>query len=162
MRGRGRGRRLRFVSCENDIAETLRRAGYRLTPQRLMVVRALRHGERHMTAAEIAEEVHRVHPSVDLSTVYRTLDVLKRMRLVTATDMGAGEAVFEWAPQGPHHHLICSVCGGVDEIGPEYFEALEARLLAERGFAADVHHFAVFGVCRECREAAEQAGDDEA
>ncbi|WP_322796197.1 transcriptional repressor [Tepidiforma sp.] len=139
------------MSCDAEIAEILRRSGHRLTPQRLSIVRALRHGGRHMSAAEIAEEVHREHPFVDLSTVYRTLDVLKRMRLVTSTDMGSGDVLFEWAPEAPHHHLICSSCGNVAEIGHAYFEELERRLLADFGFEADVHHFAVFGVCRECR-----------
>lgn len=115
-----------------------------------------------MSAAEIAEEVHRVHPYVDLSTVYRTLDVLKRMRLVTSTDMGSGDVLFEWAPEAPHHHLICSACGRVDEIGPEYFRPLEERLLQELGFEADMHHFAVFGLCRACRASAEAGDDDEA
>ena len=150
------------MSCDSEIAETLRRAGFRLTPQRLVIVRALRHGGRHMSAAEIAEEVHREHPFVDLSTVYRTLDALRRMRLVTSTDMGSGDVLFEWSPEDPHHHLICSVCGHVDEIGPEYFRPLEERLLAELGFAADMHHFAVFGLCRECRASAEASDDDEA
>lgn len=150
------------MSCDSEIAETLRRAGFRLTPQRLVIVRALRHGGRHMSAAEIAEEVHREHPFVDLSTVYRTLDALKRMRLVTSTDMGSGDVLFEWSPEAPHHHLICSACGRVDEIGPEYFRELEERLLAELGFAADMHHFAVFGLCRECRASAEASDDDEA
>lgn len=150
------------MSCENEIAETLRRAGYRLTPQRLLIVQALRHGGRHMSAAAIAEEVHRVHPYVDLSTVYRTLDVLKRMRLVTSTDMGSGDVLFEWAPEAPHHHLICSACGHVDEIGPEYFRPLERQLREELGFEADMHHFAVFGVCRVCRARGEAGDDDEA
>lgn len=150
------------MTCENDIAETLRRAGYRLTPQRLLIVRALRHGGRHMSAAEIADEVHKVHPYVDLSTVYRTLDVLKRMRLVTSTDMGSGDVLFEWSAEEPHHHLICSACGHVDEIGPEYFEPLQGRLRTEFGFEADMHHFAVFGLCRSCAESVEDSDDDEA
>ncbi|WP_322817418.1 Fur family transcriptional regulator [Tepidiforma sp.] len=150
------------MSCENDIAERLRRAGFRLTPQRLLIVRALRHGGRHMSAGEIAEEVHKVHPYVDLSTVYRTLDVLKRTRLVTSTDMGSGDVLFEWAAEEPHHHLICSVCGHVVEIGPEYFRPLEERLRTELGFEPDMHHFAVFGLCRECRDSAGDEDGDEA
>lgn len=115
-----------------------------------------------MSAAEIAEEVHKVHPYVDLSTVYRTLDALKRARLVTSTDMGSGDVLFEWAAEEAHHHLICSVCGHVVEIGPEYFRPLEERLRTELGFEPDMHHFAVFGLCRECRDSAGDGDGDEA
>lgn len=143
--------RLGAVSCEDETTELLRRAGHKLTPQRLLIVRALRHAKGHVTAARIAEEVRRDFPFVDVSTVYRTLDVLRRMRLATVTDMGAGDAVFEWAPAEAHHHLICSSCGAVQEFGHEYFEDLEHRVRADFGFRADLHHFAIFGLCRECQ-----------
>lgn len=143
--------RLRCVSCEDETADLLRRAGHKLTPQRLLIVRALRHAQGHVTAAQIAEEVRRDFPFVDVSTVYRTLDVVRRMRLATMTDMGAGDAVFEWAPEETHHHLICSSCGAVQQLDHEYLEALEARVAEEFGFRADLHHFAIFGLCRECR-----------
>jgi Fur family ferric uptake transcriptional regulator len=139
------------MSCEDETAEALRRAGQKMTPQRLMIVRALRHAEGHVTAAEIAEAVHTEFPYVDVSTVYRTLDVLKRMRLVTSTDIGSGDAVFEWAPATPHHHLVCTSCQGISEIDHRYLESMGDRLRADFGFAPDLHHFAIFGLCRECQ-----------
>lgn len=139
------------MSCEEETADTLRRAGHKLTPQRLMIVRALRHAGGHVSAAQIAEQVRGAYPFVDVSTVYRTLDVLKRMRLVTVTDMGSGDAVFEWAPERPHHHLICSSCGAVAELDHSYLDALAARVQCEFGFTADLEHFAIFGLCRDCR-----------
>lgn len=141
------------MSCEEETAELLRRAGHKMTPQRLMIVRALRHAEGHVSAAQIAEQVREAYPFVDVSTVYRTLDVLKRMRLATSTDMGSGDVLFEWAPEQPHHHLICSSCGHVVEVGHEYLQPLETSLLSEFGFAPDMHHFAIFGLCRECQMA---------
>lgn len=139
------------MSCEDETADLLRRAGHKMTPQRLMIVRALRHAEGHMSAAQIAEQVREDYPFVDVSTVYRTLDVLKRMRLATSTDMGSGDVVFEWAPEQPHHHLICTSCGDVAELGHGYLEGLEGRISQGFGFAADLHHFAIFGLCRECQ-----------
>jgi Fur family transcriptional regulator, ferric uptake regulator len=139
------------MSCEDDSAEVLRRAGHKMTPQRLMIVRVLRHAPGHVTATEIADKVRQTYPFLDLSTVYRTLDVLKRMRMVTATDMGSGDAVFEWAPEQPHHHLICSSCGQVQEFGQEYFGSLGERLEEDFSFAADLHHFAIFGLCSACQ-----------
>lgn len=142
------------MSCEDETAEMLRRAGHKLTPQRLMILRALRHAGGHMTAPRLAEQVREVYPFVDVSTVYRTLDVLKRMRLVTATDMGSGDYVFEWAAEGQHHHLICSSCSGVTDLDHGLLDGLAERLRSEFGFAPDLHHFAIFGLCRACQASA--------
>lgn len=147
------------MSCEEETADLLRHAGHKLTPQRLLILRALRHAGGHVSAAQIAEEVRGQYPFVDVSTVYRTLDVLKRMRLVTETDMGASDAVFEWAAPQPHHHLICSSCGYVSELGHEYLEDLSRAIRDDFDFAPDLHHFAIFGLCQECR-AVESADDD--
>ena len=139
------------MTCEGDVAEQLRRAGHKVTPQRLLIIRVLRHSGGHVSAAQIAEQVRESYPFVDVSTVYRTLDVLKRLRLATSTDMGGGDVLFEWAPEAPHHHLVCSGCGEVVEVGHGYLEALEGSLADDFGFAADLHHFAIFGLCRDCR-----------
>ena len=149
------------MSCEEETAELLRRAGHKLTPQRLLIVRALRHADGHMSAAQIADQVHGQYPFVDVSTVYRTLDVLKRMRLATETDMGSGDAVFEWAPEQPHHHLICTSCDAVAELDHSYLECLSGRIEADFRFAPDLHHFAIFGLCSEC-QLVEPADDDQA
>ncbi len=132
-----------------------------MTPQRLMIVRALRHAKGHVSAAQIVDEVRESYPFVDVSTVYRTLDVLKRMRLATATDMGQGDVVFEWSPDEPHHHLICNTCHAVQEISHDLFRDLEAAISGSKDFFPDMLHFAVFGTCRTCREA-EARDDDEA
>ena len=132
-----------------------------MTPQRLMILRALRHANGHVSAAQIVDEVRQSYPMVDASTVYRTLDVLKRMRLATATDMGQGDVVFEWSPEEPHHHLICSKCQDVLEVGHEHFEGIERSIRTQTGFAPDMHHFAIFGLCKIC-QAEEVLDDDEA
>ncbi|OAI39542.1 hypothetical protein AYO38_01500 [bacterium SCGC AG-212-C10] len=149
------------MTCEDSTMDLLRRSGYKMTPQRLMIVRALRHTQGHVTAAQLAEQVHATYPFVDVSTVYRTLDVLKRMRLATATDMGSGDVLFEWTPEQPHHHLICSNCHDVSELDHSYFVDFGERIQGELGFLPDLHHFAVFGLCRAC-QVTEDADDDEA
>ena len=139
------------MSCEDDTADLLRRAGHKMTPQRLMIVRALRHAEGHLSAAQIVDQVRGDYPFVDVSTVYRTLDVLKRMRLATSTDMGSGDVLFEWVPDQPHHHLICTGCGHVSEIEHRYLLGLEESVRDDFGFSPDMHHFAIFGLCRGCQ-----------
>ena len=139
------------MTCERDTADLLRHAGHKMTPQRLMIVSTLRHSEGHLTATKIVDRVRDDYPMVDVSTVYRTLDVLKRMRLATETDMGSGDAEYEWSPEQPHHHLICSSCGEVTELAHRYFEELATRLEAELSFSPDLHHVAIFGICKGCR-----------
>lgn len=130
-----------------------------MTPQRLMIVRALRHAGGHISATQILEQVREMYPFVDVSTVYRTLDVLKRIRLATSTDMGGGDVVFEWRPEEPHHHLICSGCGYVYELGHAYLDDLAAKVDRDFGFAPDLDHFAIFGLCRGCQ--AEETTSDQ-
>ena len=72
------------------------------------------------------------------------------MKLATSTDMGGGDVVWEWAPDEPHHHLICSACGHVVEIEHRYLAGLERSIQDDFGFVPDMHHFAIFGLCREC------------
>lgn len=142
------------MSCEEQAAEALRRAGHKVTPQRMLILRALRHAQGHISASQITEQVREAYPFVDVSTVYRTLDVLKRMKLATVTDMGGGDAVFEWAQEEPHHHLICSSCGDISQVEHHYFDSLATQIRRDFEFAPDLHHFAIFGLCRACQAGA--------
>src|SRR5690348_16571005 len=128
------------MSCEADAVAILRESGHKLTPQRLMVVSALRHGQGHQTAAQILAEVQRVYPYVDISTVYRTMGVLKDLHLVSETDMGAGELAFEWSGEEPHHHLICRRCGTVQQLDHHALDRLADSLASDYGFQADIEH----------------------
>ena len=139
------------MCCDDETAAILRRSGQKVTPQRLMVLTALRHRDGHATAGEIFQQVRAAYPYVDISTVYRTLASLKELRLVTETDMGAGDLHYEWATPTPHHHLICQQCRQVMELDHRYMAELGARLEDAYGFTANLDHFAIFGVCRECR-----------
>jgi len=140
------------VSCETETVQVLREAGQKTTPQRLMIFSALRHADGHLTAAEIYERVRMDYPYVDISTVYRTLGVLKELRLVSETDMGTGDATYEWVRQQRlHHHLICRDCGKVVSLDHKYLENLGAEILADSGFRPDIDHFAIFGLCAKCQ-----------
>jgi len=141
------------LSCETETVQVLREAGQKLTPQRLLILSALRHADGHLTAAHIFDLVREDYPYVDISTVYRTLGVLKEMRLVSEIDMGTGDATYEWVrQQRRHHHLICRGCGSVSSLDHHYLENLGAEILAESGFRPDIDHFAIFGLCGACQE----------
>jgi Fur family ferric uptake transcriptional regulator len=116
----------------------------------MLILTSLRHAG-HTTAAEILKDVRESYPYVDISTVYRTLDVLKSMRLASETHLGGDEATFEWVGREPHHHLICHRCGEVTQLPHELLEQLGEQIAREVGFQADIDHFAIFGICEECR-----------
>ena len=139
------------MSCETATAQVLRESGQRLTPQRLLILSALRHAEGHVAASQILERVKESYPYIDASTVYRTLSVLKGMRMVSETDMGGGEYSYEWLGEVRHHHLVCRRCEKVTNIDHTRMEALADEILDDYGFEADVDHFAIAGLCDVCR-----------
>jgi Fur family transcriptional regulator, ferric uptake regulator len=130
---------------EQAWSSALRSRGYRLTSQRVRVLAAL--GELgHATPEGIAAT-----GGVDLSTVYRTLELFEELGLVTHAHLGGGAPSYHLAAEEPHVHLVCRSCGDVAEAGPDLVAGLVERLERERGFAVDVAHIAVTGECAACR-----------
>ena len=140
------------MSCEQTVAQALKESGHRLTPQRLMILVSLRHAGEHLSATEIFDQVKESYAYIDISTVYRTLSVLKQMRMVSETDLGDGEYKYEWIEQERHHHLICRSCDRAIQLDDKYLDVVGAEILDDYGFRADLDHFAIFGLCHECQE----------
>ena len=139
----------RSEPAAGDWQAELRARGYRLTPQRQLVLEAV--GTLgHATPEEIAAAVRKTASGVNISTVYRTLELLEELGLVQHTHLGHGAPTYSVASEDDHVHLVCRDCGGVDEVASEVVEDVVRRLSAERGFTVDVGHFAVFGRCRAC------------
>ncbi len=132
-----------------ELANRLRSRGLRMTPQRDQVLAAVRELE-HATPEQVSEAV----PGVDVTTVYRTLELLEEIGLVRHTHLGHGAPSFRPADDD-HVHVVCHTCGRVVDAPHELVDALAERLAAERGFMLDRSHFTVFGHCRDC--AAEQS-----
>jgi Fur family ferric uptake transcriptional regulator len=139
------------MSCEKETAVVIREAGHKVTPQRVLILSAVRHAGEHVRAPQIIDELHESHPYIDASTVYRTLASATDMGLVSETNMGAGESEFEWIGKDRHHHVICRSCGEVTSLDNSYLDGLATLLYEELGFQADLGHFAIFGVCKECQ-----------
>jgi len=139
------------MSCESTTVNALREAGHKMTPQRMLILTSLRHAPGHLTAADIFDRVKQSYPYVDISTVYRTLAVLKDMRLISETHMGGGDAAFEWVGAERHHHLICRACNGVTLLDHRYLKELGERIAGDLGFRPNLDHFAIFGVCAACQ-----------
>ncbi len=129
----------------------LRAQGYRLTPQRQLVLEAVvRLG--HATPEEVAEAVQETARGVNISTVYRTLELLEQLGLVTHTHLGHGAPTYHSADDADHVHLVCRECGQVMQTTPDLVAQVVDRLVAEEGFQADVRHLAIFGTCAGCRQ----------
>ncbi len=141
------------MSCESETASLLRGAGQKVTPQRMLILCSVRHARGHITASQILADVRRSYPYVDTSTVYRTLAAARELRLVSETNMGSGDNLFEWVGDDRHHHLVCRICGGVTSLDPSPLNAFASEVLASDGFEVDLEHFTLFGMCRACREA---------
>ena len=138
------------MCCEEMTVQVLKESGHRLTPQRLMVVSAVRHAEGHVSASDIAESIKKSYPYIDTSTIYRTLAALKDMRLVSETDMGGNEYIYEWIEPSRHHHLVCRSCDAVLLLDNRHISYLGEQISAEHSFLADLDHFAIIGLCEKC------------
>lgn len=135
------------MSCH----KALQKQGYRLTPQRMLVIEALHGADSHISAEEIYVQLHRRYPYSNISTVYRTLELLNRLGLVTETDFGEGRVRYHVAEKSHHHHLVCRTCGRVIDVDESVLSPLKDTLLRECDFAAELRHLAVPGECGECR-----------
>ncbi|MFC1971556.1 Fur family transcriptional regulator [Chloroflexota bacterium] len=136
----------------SGIIENLSEKGYRLTPQRLMILSAIEGSHDHISAEEIYTQVVAKYPYVNISTVYRTLELLKRLGMVYEIDLGEGRIRYHAETSGHHHHLICQNCGAVIDIDETTLSSLKEVLLRDYHFRADLRHVAIFGLCEGCRK----------
>lgn len=139
------------MSHHTEMVESLRASGHRLTPQRESVLAVIGESQAHLTAEEILRRVRTRYPYLNKSAVYRSLDLLTEIGLVTQTDLGQGRVEYELHQHPHHHHLVCRNCGAVSQVDHENFRPLGRRLKHKYGFRADLDHFAVFGTCRKCQ-----------
>lgn len=127
----------------------LRRAGGRITAGRRAIVNAVLAGDdHHVTVDELAARLQRDNPSLAPSTVYRTLEALEGVGYVTRVDLGQGRAVYHPSDH-VHHHLVCTGCGALVELGHDDVRDLARRLERRTGFALD-QHLTLYGTCPDC------------
>ena len=138
-----------MTDSKSELATHLHTHGYRLTPQRQVILEAVRQADDHITPEQVYETVHAQHPAISRATIYRTLDFLCEQRLVTAMHWG-GQTYYEIAGETPHHHLICRTCGGIEEIDRALIDLLIEATTKKHRFTIDMDHIALFGQCRQC------------
>lgn len=137
----------------DSLAQVLRARGMRMTPQRQLVLDAVRRLE-HATPEQVHAAVAQTAESVNITTVYRTLELLEELGLVTHTHLSHGAPSYHAADEYPHAHLVCRSCGTVEEMETSLLQPLADQLRSERGFRVDVTHIALFGLCPRCGEPA--------
>jgi Fur family transcriptional regulator, ferric uptake regulator len=140
-----------------DFAARLHSQGYRLTPQRQLILEAVRRAADHITPEDVYQRVHGLNPAISRATIYRTLDFLCELRLIHALHWG-GQMYYEIADDRPHHHLVCRVCGGMIECEPSLLHMLFEAVEKKHRFIIDMDHVALFGLCQDCQGSSQKSG----
>ncbi|MDI3537254.1 MAG: Fur family transcriptional regulator [Eubacteriaceae bacterium] len=139
---------------QQQIVEILRKSGYKLTPQRRMTIDALlAKGNEHFSVDELYRQVKEESPEVGMSTIYRTVQILEEMGIITRRNFDDGFARFELCERNEkhwHHHLICLKCNKVIEMQDDYLEALEKEIEEKKNFIIMNHELKVYGYCSDC------------
>ena len=135
----------------DQILSRVRADGGRATTARRAILQTLiDHHDTHPSVEHIASTVQRDHPDVAESTVYRFLDELERLGIVAAVRLGHGPAVYHFAEEGDHHHLVCSDCGRIIEIPQKIFDPIRNAVRRDYKFEIEPRHFTLVGRCQHC------------
>lgn len=136
----------------HTIINGLREKGYRITPQREMIINAVAHSSRHITAEEIAEQLRKHTQVINIATVYRTLDLLWHEGYACRNDLSKGRSVYSTFQHGPHIHLVCRKCNQVIDADIKMLNSLGDDLHSNYHFRPDLDHFSIFGICHDCQD----------
>jgi Fur family ferric uptake transcriptional regulator len=138
------------METRQALYQRIRARGFRLTPQRQVILEAVLAGGGHLTIDQVYARARSAAPTLNLVTVYRTLNFFCELRLMVAADIGGGRKVYEMAGDTPHHHLVCRTCGQVERIEQAEVQSLVDAIKADHFFSIDMDHIAFFGLCSRC------------
>jgi Fur family ferric uptake transcriptional regulator len=139
------------MASNTEVINTLRDQGYRLTPQRMLILSVVAEGDGHLGVDEVFRRAKESYEYMDIATVYRTLHLLKGLGVVTEVAIDDRLHYELTDPTGPHHHMVCKDCNGAFNLNPGHLEEFQNTLLQRFGFEPDLEHFTVTGRCSECR-----------
>ncbi len=139
------------MSHHHALVAELRQRGIRLTPQREIILDAIRHEDEHLSADEIYRRAHRRSPAINRATVYRTLELLQKLHIIHQINLG--DCVrYELCQGKPHHHLVCKVCGHTVSLDHALLRPLERKIKQQFGFKAQMEHIVIYGQCPKCQK----------
>jgi Fur family transcriptional regulator, ferric uptake regulator len=132
------------------VLDLLRSRGLRMTPQRRAIVAEIMSSKGHINPAAVARRVRERVPGVNPSTVYRTLDLLEELGVLSHAHLEAGPEYHRWS-DGQHVHLACSRCGSEESLSMTEADRLKKLISRHHGFRPDLTHFAISGLCARCQ-----------
>lgn len=139
------------MSCQDALFRALREQGMRVTPQREIILTALHDFDDHASAEDIFRRVQMRSAAIDISTVYRTLELLQEMKMLAVVDAADGQRRYALRhTHDEHAHLVCDECGRVMQVDPEPLRELARALQQAYGFTLDDRHFSLPGRCASC------------
>ena len=142
-----------FVKASNEL---LRQKGYRLTPQRYLILNVIQEAEEHLSVDEIAERVQQHNPYVSLSTIYRTLELLKSLDLIRESHLPGEQLRYETAKGQAHHHLICRRCHQTIHLDETLLGNLHEKVQEDYHFHGLTLDLVAVGYCDSCWQLMQQ------
>lgn len=142
----------------DDWRDRLRKSGYRLTPQRELILQAVEELG-HATPDEVLAQVREHSSAVNVSTVYRTLEVLEELGLIRHAHLSDRAPTYHSVTEHEHFHLVCRNCHRVTSVAPDVMTALGDQLRDQHGFVVDIGHLTIFGHCTTCTTCEPSAGE---
>jgi Fur family peroxide stress response transcriptional regulator len=136
----------------NNMLEALRERKFRITPQRIAVLKILASSEGHPSVEQIYEEVRKDFPTTSLATVYKTVTLLKELNEVLELGFSEGSNRYDGNKPYPHPHLICTKCGRIMDPDLDSLDGVTKELASETGFQITGHRFDFFGICPDCQK----------
>jgi Fur family peroxide stress response transcriptional regulator len=138
-----------YLKSDASAIEALRSKGYRATPQRIAICRITLNSRAHPSAQQVYDEVKKIHPTVSLATVYKTLEVLRDLDLVQEITLPKGQARFD-SFMNPHINLICLKCGSITDLDDATVKGISRKVAAATKFKPTGQRVDVYGICQKC------------
>lgn len=132
------------------IIDRYRGKGFKLTPQRIAILKFLDGNTNHPTADDIYTEIRKKNPTVSFATVYNTVQTLKDRGELLEITIDPERKHFDPNPE-PHHHIICSRCKKIGDIFVDYSEALKLPEDVLGKFSPMGNHVDFYGICKDCQ-----------
>ena len=137
---------------DTSAIEALRSKGFKATPQRIAICRIALNSRAHPSAQQVYNEVKKIHPTVSLATVYKTLEVLKELNLVQEINFPTGQARFD-SYMTPHINLVCLKCGSITDLDDTTLIEVIAKVTLSTKFKPTGQRVDIYGICQKCRNA---------
>ena len=134
------------------VLSRLREHNYRITPQRLAILKVIATSEGHPSAEQIYARVKMDFPTTSLATVYKNINILKQLGEVLELGFSDDSNRYDGNKPYPHPHLVCTQCKKIIDPDLSGLKDLTQELSAETGFQITHHRMDFFGICPECRD----------